>query len=140
MDLTTQGAPWKKSLLESSFKKNESTIWILEGLLMYLTPDEIQILIETIGELSHTGSFMVTQHSGSANATTQKILQEINAPMKSYHTFEQMKELLESNGFTNCKKILGDEMGDWAIKRMEERGVKKEELDSGFFMITTQKL
>jgi len=139
MDLTTQGAPWKTSLLESSFKKNESTIWILEGLLMYLTSDEIQILIETIGELSNTGSFMVTQN-GSPNATAQRILQEMNAPMKSYHTFEQMKELLESCGFTNCKKILGHEMGDWATKRMEERGVKKEELESIFFMITTQKL
>ncbi|MEU5882779.1 SAM-dependent methyltransferase [Spirillospora sp. NPDC047279] len=47
---------WPRGLFESGFTTSRPTVWLLEGLLIYLTANEAAALLTTIGALSAPGS------------------------------------------------------------------------------------
>jgi methyltransferase (TIGR00027 family) len=49
---------WADKLLESGYETNKPTVWLLEGLLMYLDETKVHQLLKTISELSIVGSFL----------------------------------------------------------------------------------
>eukprot|EP01114_Cavostelium_apophysatum_P009976 TRINITY_DN23329_c0_g1_i1.p1 TRINITY_DN23329_c0_g1~~TRINITY_DN23329_c0_g1_i1.p1 ORF type:complete len:295 (-),score=59.90 TRINITY_DN23329_c0_g1_i1:52-936(-) len=147
MDFAEKEAPWKKSLLQSSFKKDQPTLWIMEGLLMYLKPEDIDQLFMAVKELSAAGSFIVAQHGGlpqtaasTATDSPHQIHKDINAPIQSSHSFPAVQSLLESHGFTKTSKASPFEMGDWATQRIKEAGLTKEELEGGYYLFTSEKI
>jgi len=128
MDFKIKDSPWKKSLLESTFRVNEPTFWLMEGLLMYLTWEDITQIYETIAELSSTGSMILSHHGKpEPNQEHHKFFKEINAPISSSSTFEEMQSLLNKSGFTNATKTIPLEMGDWVQQRIKERGLTDED-------------
>ncbi|GJD19271.1 hypothetical protein RIVM261_042270 [Rivularia sp. IAM M-261] len=49
---------WAEKLLTSGYEANKPTVWLLEGLLMYLDETEVDQLLKTISNLSSTSSFL----------------------------------------------------------------------------------
>lgn len=56
VDLTD--ANWVKLLLEQGYDKNIPSVWLLEGLIYYLSEKEAHTLLKTIAELTTIGSWI----------------------------------------------------------------------------------
>ncbi|EFA84367.1 hypothetical protein PPL_03445 [Heterostelium album PN500] len=52
---------WIKKLEESGFDRSKPTVWLLEGLLMYLSNEEIELLLSSVSSLSASGSAIMMQ-------------------------------------------------------------------------------
>jgi methyltransferase (TIGR00027 family) len=52
---------WVTPLVENGFRPTAASVWLVEGLLMYL--DDSEPLLRTIGELSAPGSHLVLDHA-----------------------------------------------------------------------------
>ena len=50
--------PWSDLLLAKGFQPNLPSVWLLEGLLMYLTQTEVLRLLQTIGTLTAADSYL----------------------------------------------------------------------------------
>ncbi|MBD2304986.1 class I SAM-dependent methyltransferase [Chroococcidiopsis sp. FACHB-1243] len=50
--------PWSYLLLQEGFKVEAPTLWVMEGLLMYLSEAEVHELLKTISQLSADGSYL----------------------------------------------------------------------------------
>jgi len=69
----------KEALVKSSFDPTQRTCWIAEGLLMYLPPDVVSLLMRTLKSLSAPGShfaftFMEKQRDGRISFDSQSKL------------------------------------------------------------------
>ena len=69
----------KEALVKSSFDPTQRTCWIAEGLLMYLPPDVVSLLMRTLKSLSAPGShfaftFMEKQRDGRIRFDSQSKL------------------------------------------------------------------
>ncbi|MDX2545372.1 SAM-dependent methyltransferase [Streptomyces sp. WI04-05B] len=53
---------WPTPLAEAGFRAEEPTAWLLEGLLIYLSANEVTRLLTTIGELSAPGSHIAFEY------------------------------------------------------------------------------
>ncbi|MDJ1172370.1 SAM-dependent methyltransferase [Roseofilum sp. BLCC_M154] len=58
--------PWKSLLLEQGYQPEMPTLWILEGLLMYLTEPEVHNLLQTLSDLSAPESVLGCDLLGKA--------------------------------------------------------------------------
>ncbi len=56
IDLTT---PWTTRLKESGFKASLKTLWVVEGLLMYLNPDAAVTLLGELSEIAKPGDSLL---------------------------------------------------------------------------------
>ncbi len=50
--------PWQEKLLESGYQPESPSIWLIEGLLMYLLEEQAQDLLETVSDLSSENSWL----------------------------------------------------------------------------------
>jgi methyltransferase (TIGR00027 family) len=50
---------WQDKLIHAGFKKKEQTLWLVEGLLMYLEESQVNALIERINTLASTSDIML---------------------------------------------------------------------------------
>jgi methyltransferase (TIGR00027 family) len=57
---------WSTALLNSGYVPQKKSLWILEGLLMYLTIDEISNFVTSISALSGPGSIIAGDHQNTA--------------------------------------------------------------------------
>lgn len=57
---------WPAALLQAGFHPDEPTAWLAEGLLIYLTQDECDQLLEAIGQLSAPGSWLAIEYAHQA--------------------------------------------------------------------------
>lgn len=53
---------WTGPLLAAGFDPKKATVWIVEGLLMYLSGSDCSQLLKTVGSLSAPGSRLVTEY------------------------------------------------------------------------------
>ncbi|MEX3557229.1 MAG: SAM-dependent methyltransferase [Burkholderia sp.] len=58
-DLTSD---WARTLLASGFYPAEPTIWLIEGLLMYLSAPDCDAIVRRVSELSAKGSALMLEH------------------------------------------------------------------------------
>ncbi|GAM16993.1 hypothetical protein SAMD00019534_001680 [Acytostelium subglobosum LB1] len=95
---------WTSKLKESGFQTDKPSIWILEGLLMYLQPEHTANLLNTISPMSSSGSAMIIQTTGVFDRTVpnyfgknifQQLAEEVFIPAP------RPDELLTNIGFTN---------------------------------------
>lgn len=49
---------WSQLLIEQGYKTSEPSIWLLEGLVYYLNPTDVEKLMVTINNLSVAGSYL----------------------------------------------------------------------------------
>ncbi len=50
--------PWAHLLKNQGYISHEPTVWLMEGLLMYLDKKEVNKLLQTVSKLSATGSYL----------------------------------------------------------------------------------
>lgn len=61
-------ADWRSPLTGAGLRPEQPTAWLLEGLLIYLSADEVVHLLSTVGELSAAGSHLACEfeHVGAS--------------------------------------------------------------------------
>ncbi|CAD7932081.1 unnamed protein product [Amoebophrya sp. A25] len=72
------GRDWCKDLLDSGFDPAVPTVWLLEGLMMYLTPSDGRRLMRDVGKLSAPKS--VVFHDGCSHAYIAEGVRVAGAP------------------------------------------------------------
>ena len=50
--------PWKEKLLESGYQPGAPSVWLIEGLLMYLVAEQVHALLGTVSDLSSADSWI----------------------------------------------------------------------------------
>jgi methyltransferase (TIGR00027 family) len=58
---------WPAALTGAGFRRDEPTAWLIEGLLVYLSPDEASALLTAVGDLSAPGSRLACEHRGKGS-------------------------------------------------------------------------
>ncbi|EFA83906.1 hypothetical protein PPL_02976 [Heterostelium album PN500] len=72
---------WISKLEESGFNKNKPTLWILEGLLMYFSNEDIEILMNQISSISPTNSTMLIMTMSEEYNETSKVHTLFTSPL-----------------------------------------------------------
>ncbi|MDJ0718682.1 MAG: SAM-dependent methyltransferase [Prochloraceae cyanobacterium] len=95
--------PWSHLLLEKGYQPNLPSVWLLEGLLMYLAASEVDRLLETISQLTTNDSYL-----GLDSINVKSIEYE---PYKGYFRFgcDYPEELLLKYGWLGKVIQPGDE-------------------------------
>ncbi len=81
--------PWNSTLVKSGFTIDVATVWVLEGVLMYLSPEQNHALLATVRELSAVGSVMLADLAhpsildGAAFAAGRQSLGDNGSPVRS---------------------------------------------------------
>jgi methyltransferase (TIGR00027 family) len=91
------------SALEAAgHRASEPTVWIWEGVVMYLTADAMRSTLKTVEQRSAKGSTLVVQYNTPRrrNFFMALILRWWGEPSISAHTPEQMAAELAATGFT----------------------------------------
>ena len=85
--------PWSHHLLEQGYQSKLPSVWLLEGLLMYLTEPQVRQLLETISQLTPVDSYL-----GLDLVNVRSIEYE---PYKGYFRsgFDEPEELLAEYGW-----------------------------------------
>ncbi len=80
------------------------TTWICEGVVMYLTRDEIEATLRTIQERSPAGSRLIVAYHQPAwmILVLALIVRRLGEPIRTVLTPTQMRELLARHGFSTC--------------------------------------
>lgn len=73
---------WKKSLQQAGFDPKQRTVWLLEGLLFYLSTEVVERLFEVVTSLSPTGSWLGCESKNSemlTSASTRSWIEALRA-------------------------------------------------------------
>ena len=57
---------WLPALRQSGFNQGDKTLWVVEGLLFFLTRSQVRSLLVTLRDASATGSWLVTDMASKA--------------------------------------------------------------------------
>jgi methyltransferase (TIGR00027 family) len=85
--------PWVDLLLGAGYDPTKPSIWLIEGLLMYLTAIQVETLLATVAQLSSSGSYL-----GADMVSTASLAYE---PYRGYFQFgcDQPEALLAKDGW-----------------------------------------
>jgi len=77
------------------------TIWIWEGVVMYLTPADVEATLAVVARRSAAGSRLIVAYLGPALIVRVigPLLRRIGEPLRSIYTAEAMRALLTKYGF-----------------------------------------
>lgn len=99
-------------LEQAGHRTDQPTVWVWEGVTMYLWPEAIEATLGVVAKRSAPGSrLLVTYQPKSLPKTTIGLLTRIlGEPFRSSHTPEEMADLLRRHGFV----VTSDECAiDW---------------------------
>ena len=71
---------WSASLIQASFRPEDPTVWLAEGILLYLTEEENDQLLTRISQLSASGSRLAFDHT-SRDLQRLPLLRQANAAL-----------------------------------------------------------
>ena len=71
---------WSAPLIQASFRPDEPTAWLAEGILLYLTEEENDQLLTKISQLSASGSRLAFDHT-SQNLQQLSLLRQANVAL-----------------------------------------------------------
>jgi len=96
---------WPKQLQDATFSPSEPSLWILEGLIGYLTESDVHKLLDNVASLSTKGSKIVLT---SPNKTFLEISRDTlptTSPFFALHKYstDQPDLLLTSRGYANTE-------------------------------------
>jgi methyltransferase (TIGR00027 family) len=57
-DLAAPGAKWATAILNAGYQTTVPTLWLVEGVVMYLQEQEVHLLLQTLSHLSVSGSVL----------------------------------------------------------------------------------
>lgn len=104
---------WVKKIIENGFDSKKKSIFIVEGLIMYLEKQKVECLFKTIAEISCKGSYIVGDALSDeflSSEHTKKMLEiweKWGSPVVS--TYSNLEELFEKINYKCTKNNFGDE-------------------------------
>lgn len=108
---------WEIPLLERGYRKDVKSLWIIEGLFMYLIDDVIEKLIQKINQLTDfnsiiTGDWMNRSYMNSCiTSKFRGVFDELGSPFINSRNPTELKELFNSKGnFKIQIHALGDQL------------------------------
>lgn len=89
------------ALADAGHDPSIPTTWIWEGVVMYLTPGEVERTLRVVGARSASGSRLVILYHRRAMLTwlIAPYLRRIGEPLRSSFTASEMRALLAAHGF-----------------------------------------
>ena len=112
--------PWIHLLLESGYCQEQPSIWLLEGLLYYLTEIEVNQLLKTISDVSAKNSYI------AADLLNRKSLEGDTKIRQHWCSgFDEPETLFADHGWTASVVQPGDENAHFGryIKKLPPRHV-----------------
>lgn len=112
---------WQTKLVEKGFQVNQPTVWLAEGVLLYMPKEKVKTMLSTMAELSESGSFV------AVDAVSSLVLQLSSVERAREHLEEQGSSLqfgvdfperfLKSCGWNSPEVFQMGDMpyGDWPI-------------------------
>ena len=103
---------WKNQLLEAGFKTNEPTLWLVEGLLMYLEESQVINLLNQINQLASKNNIMLfdiltrTLIEAPFMQNQLKYLESIGAPW--YFGVNEPEEFMKKFGWDSVATQAGE--------------------------------
>ncbi|HEU5472168.1 MAG TPA: SAM-dependent methyltransferase [Actinophytocola sp.] len=91
-------ADWPARLTEAGLRPAEPTAWLLEGLLAYLTADEVAALLTAVGSVSAPGSRLACEHLPESGGALLDLVQASGSTAGVAHLW---------------KGGLSEELSDW---------------------------
>lgn len=90
------------ALAAAGHDRSQPTTWIWEGVVMYLTRQEIETSLAVIGDRSAAGSRLVILYHQRAlmRVIVGLIVRRVGEPLRSAFNAPSMRKLLASHGFT----------------------------------------
>jgi len=114
VDLT---GPWREMLLKTGFNPQQPSLWLLEGLLVYLPNDNIARLLDEIASLSTPGSWIGFDITNSAVLTspwTQQWVEIMNqAGMPWLGTMDDPETFLATRGWKATPTQFGEQEANY---------------------------
>ena len=99
---------WSEKLIERGFQAKSHSIWLLEGLLYYLSAAEVRKLLKTISDLSTNGSML------GADLLNEKMQQSNNGFAKYWKSgFDEPESLLAEFGWQASVVQYGDDVANY---------------------------
>jgi methyltransferase (TIGR00027 family) len=96
--------PWIHLLLESGYCQDQPSIWLLEGLLYYLTEIQVHELLKLISDVSAKNSYLAT------DLVNRKALEGNTEITKHWHSgFDEPETLFTDHGWIPSVVQPGDE-------------------------------
>ncbi|EFA86437.1 hypothetical protein PPL_00229 [Heterostelium album PN500] len=94
---------WISSLEETGFDKTKPTAWLLEGLVMYLTEKDIEMLCQEVSLTSASGSSMVIQATGKRGFMGRVMSSFLPTPLRNEYksASDRPCDYITNCGFTN---------------------------------------
>lgn len=86
---------WARALVAAGFLAEEPTAWLVEGILMYLTENERNRLLDRVGELSAPGSRLALEQRGAGDRERRVLPADPPEPDGSEGSIEQAKKASE---------------------------------------------
>jgi len=125
-------------LAEKGFNKDEASAWLLEGLLMYLTPKDAEALIRAIAALTGLGSRVVHDAVNEVSAASR--MSVCGAPFLSGHDdwLERWREL----GFAEGDALDVDDVEEDRLNRnitIVHQSTKKNGVDQRTFFVSVRR-
>lgn len=100
VDLTT---PWKETLVASGFDPQEPSCWLLEGLLFYITNEQVARLLDEVTSLAAPGSWLgfdVVNGVALTSPLTRKWIEmQASSGAPWIGTMDQPEEFLSARGW-----------------------------------------
>ena len=120
--------PWQDKLLEREFAPKQPSMWLIEGLLMYLSAEQVHSLLRDVSELSANGSCL-----GLDLVNVKAINKAINGePHREYFQsgWDQPEELLAEYGWDADVIQPGDKAANfgrytWVLPPREIAGMER---------------
>jgi methyltransferase (TIGR00027 family) len=111
-DLTKED--WINSLKKGGFKSLQESVWVMEGLLMYLKENEVESILKEVFLLSSPGSRILAHiHSSPSTdefpaASIHSFLEDLGAPIK--WSSDYAENLFKKHLFREVKRCSYDSM------------------------------
>ena len=128
---------WSEKLLQKGFEPKSPSIWLLEGLLYYLSESDVKTLLQHITNLSAEGSFLgadlvnekMRQFSKPKNSQDQKWKSACDEPEK----------LLAEFGWQTSVVQFGDETASFGRFKYKSPPREVPDIARGFLVTATKK-
>jgi methyltransferase (TIGR00027 family) len=99
---------WFEKLVESGFQPSKTSIWLLEGLLYYLTEDDVRAVLKAISDLTSQGSRL------GADLINKKMRHSNNGLSQYWQSdFDEPEKLFAEFGWQSSVVQYGDETASY---------------------------
>ena len=124
---------WSEKLIERGFETTSPSIWLLEGVVYYLSEADVRALLKTITDLSTNGSFL------GADVLNEKMKNSDNGLAKYWKSgFDEPEKLFAEFGWQASVVQFGDETANFGRFKYKFPSREVPDIARGF-LVTARK-